>query len=130
MRVIVVLTLIIACLVGAIEAGIALGDRQLFVSPPEAVAESFVRHLAAGRYDRARGLLLDERSTTVEALRKLADSLDRRVVGIHAVEGMSGTLDTTTATATVRIRGRRAEIAMPLSLAWSDGRWKVNSPVP
>jgi hypothetical protein len=36
--------------------GLAIGpghDRRTLVSPPKAVAEDFVRRLAAGRYDRA-----------------------------------------------------------------------------
>ena len=48
-------------------------DRELFVSPPDAVAEGFVREVVTKRWDRARTYLLDPEAmsnTDIEALQK------------------------------------------------------------
>ena len=51
------------------------GDRELFVSPPDAVAEDFVRALVNGRYDQARAYLADESSASYDELRALHEKL-------------------------------------------------------
>jgi hypothetical protein len=124
-----VLVAIIAGLVGAIGTGVALGDRELFVSPPEAVAETFARHLAARRYDRARALVDSARAshTTLEQLRGFARKLDERTGSIVNIDGQRGAIDGDRAAATARVVGDRAAINVGLWLSWEAGRWRISS---
>ena len=72
----------IPVILGELLAGIVFGrsDRTMFVPPPEAVAESFMRQLATGRYARALPYLSDDLAarTTPDTLRALTDRLQNR----------------------------------------------------
>ena len=57
MKTILAILAIVAVGLGAVGAAIALGDRQLFVQPPDAVAENFAREIAERRYDLALSAL-------------------------------------------------------------------------
>lgn len=62
-----------ALLVGLSALAIERGDRATFVSPPDAVAEGFVREVVTKRWDRARTYLADPDSMSnaeIEALQK------------------------------------------------------------
>lgn len=62
-------------LLGLGFVAVRAGDRELFVSPPDARAEGFVRELLLERYAEARTYLA-ERSTATEAeLRELHEAL-------------------------------------------------------
>lgn len=118
-----------AASLAAFAAGIAAGDRQLFVPPPESVAENFVRQLATHRYDRARVLL----SADAAARHDLADlaafarRLEETVGAIELVEGKSGSLTTETAHASARVQGvSRRETTIPFELVMGHGLWKID----
>jgi hypothetical protein len=129
MRTVLIMALTIACLVAGIEAGVALGDRRLFVSPPEAVVENFVRHLAARRYDRARAVLDRDRAsyTTLEQLRELVGLLKEQTGSIVSIDGRRGTIGRHEAMATAQVVGDRAPMDVGFRLSWEDGRWRISS---
>jgi hypothetical protein len=129
MRTVRILVAVVIALVGAIETGIALGDRDLFVSSPEAVVEGFVRHVATGRYDRARAMLAHKRASRsgLEEIKTMARELERRVGAAETIEGETIRKDREEAIARARIRGSRAEAAIVFSLRWDQGRWKIGA---
>jgi hypothetical protein len=110
---------IVIGLAGGLETVVALGDRQLFVPPPESVAESFVRHLASNRYDRAHALLTADVAarTTVTDLENVAAALRRRAGAIVRVEGEPKR---------ARVLGDRSEATVELGLDWTRGRWRIS----
>ena len=67
-------TVAMALLIGMSALAVErFGDRELFVSPPDAVAEGFVREVVTKRWDRARTYLVEPDSmsnTEIEALQK------------------------------------------------------------
>jgi len=80
-------TLILALLLGCSALAVTVfADRALFVSPPDAVAEGFVREVVTRRWDRARAYLASPDSmprTKLEALRSRlgsADNVDARII--------------------------------------------------
>jgi hypothetical protein len=108
--------------------GLAVGpghDRTTMVSPPEVVAEEFVRKLATGRYDRAVEHLAHkagaEAAVTVQA-RALRD----RAGEINNVEGEAGTMAGDTASASTRIMTSAAgELEWTFSLVRQEGVWRI-----
>ena len=109
--------------------GLAVGpghDTRLFVSPPEVVAEEFVRHLATGRYDRAVKHLAEtagaEAAVTVQG-----KALRARAGDVNNVEGEAGTDSGDLATASTRIMTSDAgELEWTFSLVRRDGIWRIS----
>ena len=119
MRDVLVVAAIVIVLAGALETVVAFGDRQLFVPPLESVAESFVRHLASNRYDRAHALLTTDVAarTRLADLETIATTLRQRVGAIVKVEG-----EPTRA----RVIGDRSEVTVELGVDWTRGRWRIS----
>lgn len=117
---------IAVCLAG-FAAGIAAGDRQLFVPPPESVAEGFVRQLAARRYDRARPLLSERAAARhdVAALAGVGRMLEEAAGEIAQVAGIAGVLQSDTARASARVHGRSGDIAVAFDLVRERGLWRI-----
>jgi hypothetical protein len=106
-----------AVLVLICMAAVELGeDRELFVSPPDAVAESFTRAVMTKRYPRARAYLLDPHSMSDTELRALQSRLGEG----ENVETDITSRDPERARVDVTMRGK----TMELQLAWDEG-WKV-----
>jgi hypothetical protein len=61
------------------DVAVRIGDRDLFVAPPEVVAEGFVREVILERYAEARSYLSDPESMTEDQLSALRERLIRRV---------------------------------------------------
>src|SRR5687768_11829776 len=104
-----------SCLMVVVGAVGALHDTGLFVRPPEAVAEGFVRQLVAGRYERAQDYLdgamkaeLDEND-----LRHFALFLKMRSGDIVDVHGLPRW-----------VNGRKAEASAVMKTAVS-GEWSL-----
>jgi hypothetical protein len=123
----VLLTIVVAF---ALTAGALFGlrDRSVLASPPEAVAEDFVRKLETGRYVRAHGDLGDELAQQVgpDSLRSLLHSLEQRVGQIIDVRGERLWMTTTAARAATVLTikgGQEVEVEFPLE--WSKGEWSV-----
>jgi hypothetical protein len=127
MRDLVAIAGVVLLALAAGAVAVAIGDRHLFVPPPESVAENFVRHLATGRYDRAHALFSDAatRRSDPKALSHLAEDLERSVGVIEQIEGESLTADRLQATARAKVRGSRIEGAMNCSLVWEHAMWRI-----
>lgn len=110
-----------ALLLGA--SALAVGrfhDRELFVPPPDAVAEGFVRAVVCGRYEAARAYLDEPSSVREEELRALDESLGEA----SEVEAKLVSRDDARAVATVRVSGAEQSKALALELVF-DKEWKI-----
>jgi hypothetical protein len=92
-------------------------DRELFVPPPDAVAEGFVRAVVCGRYEPARAYLNEPSSVSEKELRALDESLGEA----WDVEAKLISHDDARAVADVRVSGAKA---LALELVF-DGEWKI-----
>jgi hypothetical protein len=122
--------LLTAALAFALTAGALFGlrDRSVLASPPEAVAEDFVRKLETGRYVRAREDLSDDLAQQVgpDSLRLLLHSLEQRAGQILDVRGERLWMTNTAARAAAVLTtegGRELEVEFPLE--WTKGEWSV-----
>jgi hypothetical protein len=101
-------------------------DATYFVPPPEAVAESFTRQLAARRYDRAVQYV-DARSgiTTINA-RLGGEALHARAGEVDDVVGEPGSIEGDYATASaVVITERAGRVRYMFRLARTAHVWKI-----
>ncbi len=108
--------------------GLVLGpgrDTVTLVSPPEVVAEEFVRTLATGRYDRAVDNL-EQVDGAAAMLAGHGKALRERAGRVNQVEGEAGSIDGDAATASARITTSDAgELEWSFSLVRRDGTWKI-----
>jgi len=118
---------VIAAAMAVAAASVGPGhDTGTLVSPPEAVAEQFVRKLAGSRYDVALAHLDDPSPAMQERIRMTSDQLRGRAGAIEQVEGKPGVIGADRATATAVVTTERAgEIAMPFTLVRRSGSWKI-----
>ena len=93
-----------------------LGDRELFASPPDAVAEQFVRSVMCKRYEPARDYLLDPDSVSREQLEALQSRLR------EGTNPEAEVVSRDEARATVDVRIEEKTFTVPLE--WDKG-WKV-----
>ena len=100
-------------------------DTGTLVSPPEAVAEQFVRKLAGSRYDAALAHLDDHSPAMQERIPRTSDQLRARAGAIEQVEGKPGVIDGDRATATAAATTNRGEITMAFTLVRRSGSWKI-----
>ena len=106
-----------------------LGDKTIFVPPPEAVVEGFMRELATGRYERARAYLSREVAarTGSEKLRDLREKLRGRTGDILDVRGEPGWHTELRAEAYVRLKTKQAgEPSLRFTLSLEEGVWAIN----
>ena len=96
------------------------GDRELFVSPPDAIAEDFVRAVVNGRYDQARAYLEEESSMAEEELRALDETLGEP----SKIEAKVVWRDDTRALADVRVSDAEESQAMAFALLF-ENEWKI-----
>jgi hypothetical protein len=102
-----------------------LHDRELLTPPPEAVAEGFYREIVAHRFDRAVTYLSDSESTSVEELRQLGASIERRLGRVHDVKAVTVDQTDTEALVTTRLKSETASDAISSHLRFSSGGWKL-----
>lgn len=123
----IAVVLIVASLgvVGGVVFG--LGDDEILVSPPEIVAEEFVRALAHGRIEPAREMLQREaeRATSGDDLRRISDTLRSRVGGLDEVHGTVAERGRDTTFVRAHVEGERASIDPVLPLVREYGAWAV-----
>lgn len=125
MKEILSVALAVALLVGA--SALAVGqfdDRETFVSPPDAVAEGFVREVVMKRWDRARAYLVDPdamSNTEVEALQK---SWEQRVGNPSMIEAEVVARTDEKALASVRMKSEKGSEAVAFSLVF-EKEWKI-----
>jgi hypothetical protein len=112
---------IFALLAGASALAVdRFDDRELFVPPPDAVAEGYVRSIVTGRYSQARPYLADESSVSDEELR----ALDQSFGDPWDVEANLIARDGSRALANVRVSGPDGSHAMAFTLQF-DREWKI-----
>lgn len=132
MKELALLAATVAAAVGiAAGAVFGLGDRALMVSPPEAVAEEFMRELATRRYDIARERLAEgarERGTA-DALRALFEPVRERIGPINTIDAAPlsdpGRGDTQ-AWSRAEVRGDRGAATFTIALSREKGLWVVS----
>lgn len=104
-----------------------LNDEALFVSPPEIVAQEFVRALAGGHVGSARSMLTrdGERDTSNEEIRRISDDLRSRLGRLKDVDAsvVERRLDTVLLRA--RVRGERDTSELTLPAARELGEWSI-----
>ena len=123
------IVLVTAVALGVVGAAVGVGhDSATLVSPPEAVAEQFVRKLARGRYDVAAAHLADDSPSLRERIRTTSDRLRARAGAIAQVEGKPGRIDGDTATAAgVATTTRGGELVIQCELIRHAGSWRIRS---
>jgi hypothetical protein len=124
--VLLAITLTLGLLAGIV---FGLGDRTMFVPPPEAVAESFMRQLTTGRYARALPYLSDDLAarTTPDTLRALTDRLQNRTGKILNVRGDPVSISGDQAEANATLKTKAAgEPAFNFKLTRQEGVWKIS----
>lgn len=130
MRDLVAIVLVLGSALALFTTAVARGDRGWFVPPPESTSETFVRHLAARRYDRALAEVSRDahQRTDVAQLRAQARALEDSVGGINNAAGEPGTIDGERATASVLVQGRRhVQRTVEIRLVREQGLWRVDS---
>lgn len=114
-----------ALLLGATALAVeTFGDRELMVSPPDAVAECFVRETITGRYARARQYLSDPRSMSDDDVRDLEQFIESRVGEPTEVEAELVSRDDQRALVTVRVSAAERSEALSYGLVF-DREWKI-----
>ena len=109
----------LALLIGV--SALAVGpfhDRELFVSPPDAVAEGFAREVACKRWPRAKEYLADPESRSQDELRRLQKELGEG----ENIETAIVRRDETRAVVTVRVPSRNVVKSYSLTF---DREWKI-----
>jgi hypothetical protein len=115
--VLVAMALLIGTSMLAIER---FDDRELFVSPPDAVAEGFVREVVMKRWDRARTYLVDPDAMSnadVEALQRSwgdPSTVDAEIVSRTDER----------ASVNVRLKSANGSEVVAFVLVF-DGEWKI-----
>ena len=123
-----VVAVLIASLLLIAGAVFGLGDRGVLVSPPEAVAENFMRALSTGRYDMALPYLSDglARTTDAASLKAYKDRLEAKTGAIEEVKGENGRILGEQAVADAVLKTERAgEVTVPLRMERSEGEWTI-----
>lgn len=120
--------LIAAALAVIAVAVFGLGDGRTMVSPPEAVAENFVRALECGRFPQAHKYLSAEarRRISDARLAEATERLESRIGRIEDVKGDEGWLagDEAEAGAVVKTRTAGA-VRLALRFRREMGEWRV-----
>jgi hypothetical protein len=118
----------IALLLGALGMDVSsLRDRSVFVPPPDAVSETFVRQVLLERYEPVRNFLTeDERSrVSIDSLVAFGDSL-RRVAGKHPqIATRVESMDDSMATAAAALTTDRGSEALRIQLRWDGTAWRI-----
>jgi hypothetical protein len=105
------------------------GDRATLVPPPDAVAEQFVRQLAAHRFDRAVPFLSSHVRREIDArdLAAITSLFEAQNGAITFVEGQERSRTRIQAVAEVHTKtDRRQSPALEFELMSEHGEWKVN----
>ena len=104
-----------------------LHDRQTFVPPPEAVAESFARQLVQRRYDLAVNYLGRNLRATTDAngLRARFDPLRQRIGTPNQVSGERDWMQESDASARALVEGESGNAVLQVRLEREQGLWRI-----
>jgi hypothetical protein len=115
----------VALLIGLCAVAVDLfGDRDTFVSPPDAVAEGFVREVVTKRWDRARPYLAEPESMSNAQLEALQQSWEQRVGNPSTIEAKTISRDDEQALANVQMQSERGSEAVAFALRF-ENEWKI-----
>jgi hypothetical protein len=116
-----------ALLLGMSALAIERGDRETFVSPPDAVAEGFVREVVTKRWDRARTFLVDPDSMSNAEIEALQKSWEQRIGDPTEVEAEIVSRSNEQAAVNVRLKSAKGSAILVFALTF-DGDWKIALP--
>lgn len=100
-------------------------DRELFVPPPDAVAEGFTRLVVAGRWDPAREHLQNPEAASDSDLQELRQQIESRVGEPTEIEAETIESDKGKALVIVRLSSADASEALSFGLDF-DSEWKID----
>jgi hypothetical protein len=103
-------------------------DRTVFVSPPEAVAENFIRAVITHRYDPALKYLEPglSRTTGKTDLAALANQISSHAGKVVRVDAEQTSINGDLASARVIVHGTApATETINLALSFSQGSWRI-----
>ena len=103
------------------------GDRSLFVAPPDATAESFVRELGMERYELAANYLSDDlrRQVPASKLRSTFEPLRRDIGRPDQIETQTSSMTGDHARVFATFEGRRRTATMYVDLVRERGLWRI-----
>jgi hypothetical protein len=119
---------VIALSFGIVGAAVfGLNDQDTFVSPPEVVAEEFVRALGSGRVESARSMLASEAEqvTSIAAVRRISSAFRSRLGHLDDVKGTLHERRSDTAIVRAQIHAERADGELMVPLVRQRGLWSV-----
>ena len=123
----VTLAIVAAALAVCAAAVFGAGDRRTLVSPPEAIAEDFLRAVWMKRHSQARKYLGAQAKAGVgeEELARLRARLEEAAGGIEDVRGEAGWIAGDVAEAGAEIRGREKTLHVRLPFSRETGEWRL-----
>ena len=125
MKELISVIVIAALLIGATALAVEkFHDRETFVSPPDAIAEGFVRSVLEKRWDPARAYLSEPESTSDQQLSDLQKSWEARLGELSEIEAETISRDDERAQVNVTLRSARGEEEVAFALTFDDD-WKV-----
>jgi hypothetical protein len=119
---------VVALALGIVAGAVfGLGDDEIFVQPPESVAQEFVRALSLGQVGAARRMLSRdaERRTSNDNVRMTSADFRARIGRVDEVRGTVSDRRRDTAVVRVRIEGERANAEPRITLVRESGAWSV-----
>ena len=118
---------VVLSLGGVAGAVFGLGDDEILVSPPESVAQEYVRALSLGQIGASRDLLSREarRRTGIADLRRISTDFRARFGQLHDVEGTVARKGRDTAVVRALVEGERERAEPSLVLVREWGEWAV-----
>ncbi|HEX2059852.1 MAG TPA: hypothetical protein VHK90_03850 [Thermoanaerobaculia bacterium] len=115
------LIVIVAVALGVCVVAVdALGDRDTFVPPPDAIAEQFTREVLTKRWPRAKDFLLEPESVSEDELRALHAALPDGT----EVEAEELAREDDRALVNVRVSAPDRSEAVAFTLVFEEG-WKI-----
>jgi hypothetical protein len=106
-------------------AAVARGDRETVTPPPDASAEGFFREVVTERFDRARPYVVREPSDA--QLTSLLNRIETTAGKVDDVQADLITLTQDKALVTVRLESATGSEAIPVSLSFTEGEWKLDA---
>ena len=128
MKAALVALLVVVLSLGVVAGAVfGLGDDEIFVQPPQRVAEELVRALATGQWEAARGMLSHDaqRRTTSHDIREVSEAFRARMGRVNHVEGTIAERRGDTATVRTRIEGERMNAEPIVALVRESGEWSI-----
>jgi hypothetical protein len=104
-----------------------LGDRDTLVSPPETVAEEFIRSVGHGRVEAARNLLSSEeqRATSTADMKAFTARFRSRLGRLDHVDASAAEGGRDSTEVRVDVEGSRDTLDLTVPLTFQRGLWKL-----